>query len=105
MPDRVVVRHRLAPVREREFRIGGLRAPEGTRRAGILEVVERGQALEEIRLRGRGPGVLEGDDAHVLCRRVQRQTHDERRERGNEPEDSCARSPPDTNQMRTQADS
>jgi hypothetical protein len=50
----------------------------------ILEVVERGEALEKIRLRGRGSRVLERDHAQVLLRCVQRQPRDQRRNGGND---------------------
>src|SRR6185295_18773401 len=59
MPDGMVMRHRFAPVGEREIGIGRLRALEQPRRQRILEIVESGEALDEVRLRGGRTGVLE----------------------------------------------
>ena len=52
-PERVVVAHRLAPVSEREVRVGLLRFAEGLGREVELEVVVRLHAGEERTLRGR----------------------------------------------------
>ena len=51
-PERMVVAHRLAPVREREGGIGFLRLAEGVGRQIELEVVQRLGPREERRLRG-----------------------------------------------------
>jgi hypothetical protein len=82
LPDRVVVRHRLAPVCERELGIGGLCALESSRSEWILEVVKRGDARQKICLSGGRTGVLERDDAHVRRGGLQRQPRDERRNCG-----------------------
>ena len=64
-PDGMGVRHRLAPVRHGEARIGLLRLAEELGRRPVLEVVELREAGEEILLRRGGAGVREADLANA----------------------------------------
>ena len=68
-PERVVVRHGLAPVGQREARVGPLRPAELFGRIFELEGVEQEHALEERLLGGRAARVREVDvpEAALLC--------------------------------------
>ena len=74
-------------------RIGGLRALECSRAPRILEVVERGEALEKIRLRGRVRRSSRMRSRPCSVRRVQRQRHDERRNGGDDDPKIHVRAP------------
>ena len=65
-PQRMVVAHRLAPVRHRERGIDLLRALERHRGFVELEAVQALHAFEERRLRRRRAGGREGDGAELL---------------------------------------
>jgi len=56
-PDRMVLGHRLAPVRHREGGIDALRLAEEIGRGVVFEVVELGEPGEKRRLRGRAKGL------------------------------------------------
>src|SRR5690606_41568996 len=58
-PDRVVVRHGLAPVGHGEVGVEALRLAEGVAGLVVLEGVEEQEAAEERRLGLRGAGVRE----------------------------------------------
>ena len=62
-PDGMVISHRLAPVSHGEARIHGLGAAKRGRSRLVLEVVEQGQAVEEIGLRRDSAGIGELDVA------------------------------------------
>ncbi len=85
-PDRMVFRHRLAPVREDKVRILLLRVAKRARGIVVLEVVELGQPVEERRLRRGRAGVGEGHvaDARRLRRRRERRYQDETKNRSGE---------------------
>ncbi len=70
-PERVVVGHRLAPVRHGEVRVLLLSRPKGERRILELEGMEEEDALDEVGLRRPAAGVGEVDRAQaaVLCAR------------------------------------
>ena len=54
-PERVIVRHRLAPVRHGEAGVRLLRRPKLVGRIRVLEAVQEKQALQEVRHRGGRP--------------------------------------------------
>ena len=91
-PQRMVVAHRLAPVGEREVRVGLLRLLEGDGRLVELEVVQRLDAGEERLLRAGGPRRRKGDRAELLGGHLRRQrqgrhaaSHRRRRRAHDEP--------------------
>ncbi len=65
-PDRMRVRHRLAPIGHRERGLDRLRFPECLRRRFVLEVVEQRQTAQKRRLRLGRARVCEGDLAGVV---------------------------------------
>ncbi len=69
VPDRMVVRHRFAPVGEGEVRIDALGLLEGALRLRIGEVVQQQDAAEEGLLRLGLAAVREGDRAEVFVGR------------------------------------
>ena len=72
-PERMVVAHRLAPVGEREVRVGLLRLLEGDGGLVELEAVQRLDAGEERLLGASGSRRGEGDRAELLSGDVRRQ--------------------------------
>ena len=62
-PDRMVLRHRLAPERQGKFRIQLLRLAKRPRGVVVLEVVELSQSVEERGLRRWGAGIGKRDVA------------------------------------------
>ncbi len=67
-PERMVVAHRLAPVRQRKTRIRLLRFSERLGRLVELKIVERLDANQKRILRGAGGGGRERDRAELLTR-------------------------------------
>src|SRR5207237_5439047 len=65
IPDRMRVRHRLAPIRHREIGIDLLRLAEAICRCGVFEIVQQSETAEERRLRSRGARVGERDFAET----------------------------------------
>ena len=61
----MVVRHRLAPVRERELRIDFLRLDERVFRLRIREVVQQKDTAQERRLRLGLSGIRKHDRAEL----------------------------------------
>ena len=73
LPDRVVVRHRLAPVGHGESGVGALGLAEGLAGGFVLEAVHEQNAVDEVLLRRRRPGGREVDGAELgLLRRGER---------------------------------